>query len=1335
MLASALLLPVLSILPAPAAVPALRGTAIARQARADEVEFFESRIRPVLVEHCYGCHSSAGEAEGGVRLDHRDAMLEESLFGPIVSPGAPQESVLLQVMRHELEGLEMPEGGAQLDDRVLEDFEAWILAGAFDPRDAPPAADEVERLLSWEARLERRMDWWSLQPVEDPPLPDVKGADHPVDRFVEARLRDEGLRPASPATRREVHRRLAFVLTGLPPSPEELERFEADPRPDAYERLVDRLLASPRFGERWARHWMDVVRYADSHGSEGDPAIPFAYRYRDYLIRAFNEDLPYDRFVKEHVAGDLLDPRLDAAGRLNESVIATAHWRLVYHGYLPTDPLDEKVRFVDDQINVLGKAFQAQTISCARCHDHKFDAISQADYTALFGVLASCRPGIVDANAATLGADVELELETLMGAVRGAMARDWMAVLDDPSPELDLLHDGEELDEAHPLDAVRRAARDPEWRRRAAAAPEEVAVTSAPFAERWDLTDPEEAGRWFAHGPGLEAGPTGAGHFTVAVEGTQALTGVHPQGLYTHLTSTRHRGVLQSRRLDLGEDLALWGLVAGEGARFRHVVQDYPRQGTVYQTAGIGGGGWDWKRLDLAYWAGDSIHVELVTGQDAPVETTGGDRSWFGVREIALLPRGEEPARDPGPADTLLALMASSGEDASPAAAAREALRGVVLRWEASESSDAEALLLDACLRHGVLPNELDALREAAPLIERYRALEKDIPAPTRVPGLLEADAENWPLFERGDHRSPASPVPRRYLEAIDPAPFDAQGSGRRQLAEALVAPSNPLTARVMANRVWHHLLGRGLVATPDNFGRLGARPTHPLLLDHLATEFVRGGWSVKGLIRHVVTSDAFRRSTDAAPQALEKDPENALLSHASVRRMDAESIRDAMVEVAGVLDERMFGPPAGIGPGTTRRSVYVRAQRNRMDPFLVAFDAPVPFAPVGARPATTVPAQSLTLLNDPLTWKLAERWAERARGAPGSDAERVSRMWEGATGRPPADAERELLLRHLAACANEEVSTARERTRLEEDVAAARTTADRLLGQARAALEARAAPANDGDEARGPEAIAAWDFTRGPRALEAPPRLTLHGTARLEGRGLVLDGDGHASTEGIELPLGPRTLTAWVQLDDLGQRGGGVVSVQNRDGGQFDALVFGERRARRWVPGSDSFKRTADLDGEDETGGADPVHLVLSYADDGTVTAFRNGAPLGHPIRTAPLAEYRAGAWNILLGLRHGEPAAGRLFRGTVLRAAVHGHAFSAEDALAAFEGRAPVRREDLVASLSPAERDRLLDAERRLASGRAALDALGPPSARDEPWTRVAHALFNLKEFIHVR
>ena len=1300
----------------------------------DELDFFEARIRPVLVEHCYQCHSSAGEASGGVRLDHRDGMREESLFGPIVAPGDPDESVLLQVMRHELEGLEMPEGGARLDERVLEDFERWIRAGAIDPRDAPPGASEMEALLSWDARLARRMDWWSLQPVEDPIAPAIDGVDHPVDRFVEARLRAEGLRPAGRATRRELHRRLSFALTGLPPSPEELQRFEVDPRPDAYARLVDRLLASPHFGERWARHWMDVVRYADSHGSEGDPRIPFAYRYRDYLIRAFNEDLPYDRFVREHVAGDLLEPRLDREGRLNESAIATAHWRLVYHGYLPTDPLDEKVRFVDDQINVLGKAFQAQTISCARCHDHKFDAISQADYTALFGVLASCRPGIVDANADPRSHGVELELRATRGALRRALAEDWLAaLLDTASLERIQGYAAGKLEGGHPLDAVRRAALDPDWRRSTLAA-EEPPSKAAAAAARWDLSDPEEAERWFSHGPGLEAGPVGAGRFTVAVEGPRALTGVLPSGLYTHLTSTRHRGVLQSRRVDLGEDQVLWGLVAGEGARFRHVVQDYPRQGTVYQTAGIGGGGWDWKRLDLAYWAGDSIHVELVTGQDAPVETTGGDRSWFGVREVALLPRGKEPARDPEAADTLLQLMASTGEGASPAAAAREALRGVVLRWGSSESSDAEALLLDACLRHGVLPNELDALPASAPLIEGYRALEDEVPVPTRVPGLLEADAADWPLFERGDHRRPAGPVPRRFLEAIDPTPFDAEDSGRRQLADALVAPSNPLTARVMANRVWHHLFGRGLVATPDNFGRLGARPSHPLLLDHLASEFVRGGWSVKSLIRHVVTSDTFTRSTDAAPEALEHDPENSLLSHASIRRMDAESIRDAMVEVAGVLDGRMFGPPAGIGPGTTRRSVYVRAQRNRMDPFLVAFDAPVPFAPVGARPATTVPAQSLTLMNDPLTWNLAGRWAERARTAPGSDGERLSGMWEAATGRPPADAERELLVRHLAACADEERETVRERARLEASLSEARARADRLLERAREALEAGAAPA-DASEASGPEAIAAWDFTRGPAALDTPPRLTLHGTARIEGQGLILDGEGHASTGGIDLPLGPRTLAAWVQLDDLEQRGGGVVTVQNRDGGQFDALVFGERRARRWVPGSDNFKRTADLDGEDETGGADAVHLVLSYGDDGTVTAYRNGAALGHPIRTAPLAAYRAGDWNILLGLRHGAPAASRLFRGTVLRAAVHGHAFSAEEALAAFEGRPPVRREDLVAALLPAERDQLLEAERQLASSRAALDAMGAPTPRDDPWTRVAHALFNLKEFIHVR
>jgi len=497
---------------------------------ADRVEFFEARIRPVLVEHCYECHSSAGEASGGVTLDHRAGMLEETLFGPIVAPGDPGESVLLQVMRHELEGLEMPEDGARLEDQVLRDFEAWILAGAADPRDEPPGAEEVEALLSWEARLERPMDWWSLRPVQAPELPEVPGAEHPIDRLVEARLLEEGLRPAGRASSRELHRRLSFALTGLPPTPEELRRFEEDRRPDAYERLVDRLLASPRYGERWARHWMDVVRYADSHGSEGDPRIPFAFRYRDYLIRAFNDDLPYDRFVREHVAGDLLEPRLDAEGRVNESALATAHWRLVYHGYLPTDPLDEKVRFVDDQINVLGKAFQAQTISCARCHDHKFDAISQADYTALFGVLASCRPGILDANAGPLEEALQLELRSLLPALRGAFARDWLAGLDAPSLEKVLRDAGEELEGAHPLGALRTAAADPDWRARVAPAPgASTAGRSSAAGDHWDLTNPDEAARWFAHGPGLEAGPAPAVALTVATEGPLALTGIHPR--------------------------------------------------------------------------------------------------------------------------------------------------------------------------------------------------------------------------------------------------------------------------------------------------------------------------------------------------------------------------------------------------------------------------------------------------------------------------------------------------------------------------------------------------------------------------------------------------------------------------------------------------------------------------------------------------------------------------------------------------------------------------------------------------------------------------------------
>ena len=329
-----------------------------------EREFFESKIRPVLAQDCYECHSTAGKQKGGLVLDHREALFVGGDSGAVVVPGDAEGSLLMQAIRHADEDLAMPKAGAKLEEGILENFARWIAMGAPDPRDGPPSAEEVAADTDWGAVMERRKQWWSFQPIESAVVPVAKNAawsEHPVDVFLQSRQEEVGLVRAGEADGRTLARRLYFVLTGLPPSGEEIERFVTAWEEDAEvatEALVDELLASPRFGERWARHWMDWIRYAESHGSEGDPAIVNAWHYRDYLIRALNADAPYDQLVREHVAGDLMEePRVNAELGINESAIGPAHWRMVFHGFAPTDALDEKVRFTDDQINVFSKAF------------------------------------------------------------------------------------------------------------------------------------------------------------------------------------------------------------------------------------------------------------------------------------------------------------------------------------------------------------------------------------------------------------------------------------------------------------------------------------------------------------------------------------------------------------------------------------------------------------------------------------------------------------------------------------------------------------------------------------------------------------------------------------------------------------------------------------------------------------------------------------------------------------------------------------------------------------------------------------------------------------------
>ncbi|MEM0897894.1 MAG: PSD1 and planctomycete cytochrome C domain-containing protein [Verrucomicrobiota bacterium] len=1013
----------------------------------EAIEFFESRIRPILAQECYECHRTGGKLKGGLALDHREGLLEGGDSGPAIVPGKPDDSLLLQVMRHELEDLKMPKAGARLEEDILADFEAWIASGAVDPRDSPPSDEEVANDNAWPAILERRKQWWSFQPIVEPELPEVRSSDHPVDRFLDARLSESGLDPAPPAEPRVLIRRLSYALTGLPLAPEQMDvairAFRSKGRDAATKWLVDGLMKQPQFGEKWARHWMDWIRYAESHGSEGDPDIGNAHLYRDYLIRALNEDIPFDQLVREHIAGDLLeDPRTNRELGVNESLIGTAHWRMVQHGFTPTDALEERVRFNDDKINVFSKAFLGLTVSCARCHDHKFDAISHDDYYALYGIFSSTRPSRVVIDLEGIARSTRYEMEELKPGIRKMLAEDWLASLDRISEPLSALPavPGGKLDK-----------NSLEWLWYSL----EKQKSLGPPAEKtesvmeWDLRDPEEQAKWFREGVGLDAGSAGAGEFAVAVEEGKALSGVFPSGVYSHFISTKDPARLTSGDFDLEDEYDLWLLVNGGGnAVVRYVVQNYPRKGTVYKIAelkdgGKGGAGWRWQKFDLTYWKGDSIHIELTTARDGAVEFRDSDRSWFGIREARLAPKGTpapkverlhfEPVLD--------SFARTPGGENRRVVAFRMAVERSVNAWKEGEATDAQAEFLQRLLGEGILSNDLKDLPAAAPIIEKYRALEASLPVPTRVPGLAEWSGSDHPLYDRGNHKQPAHLVSRRFLEAVDPEPYKSARSGRLELAEDVLRADNPFTRRVIVNRIWHHLFGQGIVPTVDNFGRLGEKPSHPELLDYLAMRFSSGDeWSLKSLIRFLVLSDAWQR--DSLPSELAKslDPGNRLLSHFSVRRLEAEAIRDTLLAVSGQLDQEMYGPP--ILGGTPRRSVYMRIKRNNLDPFLSAFDAPTPFSTKGRRDSTNVPAQSLMLLNDPFVINASKKLAERAEKdePPGDDVARARRLWLLALGREPDSVENQMIADFVATLRAKEGESPAELVLTDNEIAQSQT-------------------------------------------------------------------------------------------------------------------------------------------------------------------------------------------------------------------------------------------------------------------------------------------------------
>lgn len=1049
----------------------------------EKTDFFEKRIRPVLMNECAECHGEKKQT-GGLRVDSREALRRGGDAGPAVVPGDPAKSLLLASIKHIDPDLQMPEKKPKLDNTIIADFEKWITDGAEDPRDG------IQRLEADSAAvLGRAKKMWAFQPGErrDPPeVADAAWSEKPIDRFLLKAMEKGGIKPANDAEPHALIRRLSYILTGLPPSTDEVKTFVESATADraaAVAATIDRLIASPRFGEHFARQWMDVVRYAETHGAENDDILPEAWHFRDYVIRAFNSDVGFDQLIREHLAGDQLkNPR--RVNGLNESVIGTAFLRFVEFNHAAVDVKREESTIVESQLDALGKAFQGLTISCARCHDHKFDPVLQRDYYALFGIMTSSR---VLMQQLEDPADFHREDETLRqlkGEVKSVIARHWKEGLSawaqrlndartalhasgdfkietDPKAMppgwLGVFRNPEANEAEHPLYPLARMSRvklddstgfEAEWKKISArASAEEGKPRLASSAQIiGDFTRGDLNG-WFRSGALLPQ-PSIAGEFTLAVDGPAIVRAVQPAGYFSNVISQRHGGSLRSNDFILDGD-RIRVLACGErDARMRLVVENFQGDSVLFASAtrDLAVPTLRWFEINLREsWKGRRAYVEFLTRDDKPYRGVVGKdqpgmhratdgRSAFGVVRV-LQEKGPERSTVPLALTPDFWRTSPKSWDALISQFVTE-VQTALDAWSSDWCEDRHARLIGALVDAGVFDNQIADGHPAARFVQAYRQLETRIPVATRTPGVVDdPTALDAPLQSRGDWKLAKDVIPRGYITVLGGTPCGGKNSGRMALAEAIADPQNPLTARVYVNRVWQWVFGRGLVATSDNFGALGEAPSNPELLDYLAQEFIAHGWSTKWLVRELVSTRVWQLAAEPSQGVVEKDPSNLLFSHAPVRRLNAEMIRDAFLGVAGTLrhegaggpsipvwlpdsflDE--FRPKSGPLDGDNRRSVYLEMRRNFPTDLLRVFDQPKPSASVGRRSLTTVPAQSLALLNDPFVQQQAQRWGASLAAKTDQTVERrLQEMYVSAFGRMPSETEIERARDFIAKC------------------------------------------------------------------------------------------------------------------------------------------------------------------------------------------------------------------------------------------------------------------------------------------------------------------------------
>ena len=871
--------------------------------------FFETKVRPLLVTHCVECHGPDDQS-GELRIDGRAHFLHGGASGPLVQGKNVDASRLIRAVRYRDNQLQMPPD-SKLPDEAIQTLEQWVRQGAYWPADDssvetpaanPASADEIKRA---------QQSHWAYQPITAPAIPDLPqgrfDAATPIDRFIIPKLLQASLQPAPKADKETLLKRASFALIGLPPTYQEVQEFIADDRPEAFAEHIDQLLDDPRYGERWARHWLDLARYGDTMGylpGSQDERYPFAFTFRDYVIDAFNDDKPYNQFIIEQLAADKLNLQGDDRKALAAMGILTVGRRF----------MNNRHDIIDDQIDVVTRGFLGLSVACARCHDHKYDAIPTADYYSLYGVMASSQvPG-------------ELPL------------------LGDPQPS-----------------------------------PQYDAFIKARDAKQ------AEADKW-----------------------------------------------LEAKRVETENEL-------------RHRVSDYlfniASELPAYKQAGFKT--LQGKRGALRPAAFNRWKQYLVNPQASPQPT------WELLRQLAALPKDQFAEKSTDLLSKRLQATAGNNAEATPeltrllttlqnakppsfpaaALIVGQQLEQVVTNWDAAIKADANTTALkDAGLERlrqllllAAAPTTLTTAEMRGHFdqgqVNKFNQLKGQVQrvianhdgAPSRGMVMVDKPKPVEPvIFRRGVAGNRGDRVPRRFLhvlDTVDGGKVFQDGSGRLELARAIASEKNPLTARVIVNRVWQHHFGDGLVRTASDFGVRGQPPTHPALLDHLASSFMQQGWSIKQLQRQIMLSMAWQQTSAADEAALLKDPENRLLWHMPRQRLEFEPLRDRLLFAAGQLDPKVGGRSAMIHKSSTRRSLYAYIDREDFPGLLASFDVPSPDASQAKRAQTTVPQQALYLMNSPFVINQAKALAKRCE--PGDDvAAGVKAMYRYTLSRDPSDSE-----------------------------------------------------------------------------------------------------------------------------------------------------------------------------------------------------------------------------------------------------------------------------------------------------------------------------------------